>query len=218
MFAARQIFLGRCAKAAWRNPYVTDGLVAQYDGEWNAGGGVHDAAATVWKDLAGNCDAVDSRMVFGEKSVNIGYIDSSTQLSGFPEITGNRTVRIVAKRVGGTFGQFGVGFRDSYYWYFDNAGNGYGVRGKNGAQRLTGIFADTSVFSVCVTIDGSAQTFYINGTQVSSNSSSQPTWDISPRIQWRFADFYNIAVYNRALTADEIAGNYAIDKERFNLP
>ena len=29
MFASKQIYLGRSAKAAWRNPYVTDGLVAQ---------------------------------------------------------------------------------------------------------------------------------------------------------------------------------------------
>lgn len=35
----------------WRNPYVTNGLVAMWDGEWNAGGGVHDPNATVWKDL-----------------------------------------------------------------------------------------------------------------------------------------------------------------------
>lgn len=29
---------------------------------------------------------------------------------------------------------------------------------------------------------------------------------------------FNLRIYNRALTADEIAANYAIDKERFNLP
>ena len=31
-------------------------------------------------------------------------------------------------------------------------------------------------------------------------------------------NFYSLRVYSRALTADEIAHNYAIDKERFNLP
>jgi len=29
---------------------------------------------------------------------------------------------------------------------------------------------------------------------------------------------YNARVYNRALTAEEVAHNYAIDKARFNLP
>ena len=54
MNAAAGIFLAARRKKGWTNPYVTDGLVAQYDGEWNAGGGVHDAAATAWKDLSGN--------------------------------------------------------------------------------------------------------------------------------------------------------------------
>ena len=33
-----------------------------------------------------------------------------------------------------------------------------------------------------------------------------------------FQDIYRAAVYSRALTADEIAANYAIDKARFGLP
>ena len=35
----------------WKNPYVTDGLVAMWDGKWNAGPGVHDPTATMWVDL-----------------------------------------------------------------------------------------------------------------------------------------------------------------------
>ena len=31
-------------------------------------------------------------------------------------------------------------------------------------------------------------------------------------------DIYSLRLYSRALTAAEIAANYAIDKERFNLP
>lgn len=36
--------------------YVKEGLVAMWDGEENAGFGIHDQYATTWKDLAGNCD------------------------------------------------------------------------------------------------------------------------------------------------------------------
>lgn len=32
-------------------PYVTKGLIAMWDGEWNAGYGIHDPNATVWKNL-----------------------------------------------------------------------------------------------------------------------------------------------------------------------
>ena len=35
-------------------PYITDGLIAMWDGEWNTGVGIHDDSATVWKDLTGN--------------------------------------------------------------------------------------------------------------------------------------------------------------------
>ena len=49
MLAARGSFFGRAAGGGgWVNPYVTDGLVAMWDGEWNAGGGVHDASANEW--------------------------------------------------------------------------------------------------------------------------------------------------------------------------
>lgn len=43
----------------WVNPYVTDGLVAMWDGEWNAGGGVHNPNATVWKNIAESNDVID---------------------------------------------------------------------------------------------------------------------------------------------------------------
>ena len=53
MYSAKQIYLGGRG-GVWRNPYVTDGLVAMWDGEWNAGGGVHDNTITEWFDLTGN--------------------------------------------------------------------------------------------------------------------------------------------------------------------
>ena len=42
------------AGGGWTNPYVTDGLVAMWDGEWNAGPGVHDNTIKDWVDLSGN--------------------------------------------------------------------------------------------------------------------------------------------------------------------
>ena len=35
----------------WVNPYVTDGLIAMYDGIWNAGPGRHSAATQRWANL-----------------------------------------------------------------------------------------------------------------------------------------------------------------------
>ena len=61
----------------WVNPYVTDGLVAMWDGEWNAGGGVHDPNATVWKDLVGNRDAT----LTGDISWGANYVHRGATLA-----------------------------------------------------------------------------------------------------------------------------------------
>lgn len=46
-----------------QNPYVTKGLIAMWDGEWNIAFNEHDPNATVWKDLTGN--GYDADMVGG---------------------------------------------------------------------------------------------------------------------------------------------------------
>ena len=54
MIAERQIAFGRGAKKGLSaKDYIQDGLVAMWDGEWNAGGGKHNTNATMWKDLTG---------------------------------------------------------------------------------------------------------------------------------------------------------------------
>ena len=54
MIAARNSFLmGGGSSTPTARDYVQDGLIAMWDGIENAGWGVHDAAATVWKDLSG---------------------------------------------------------------------------------------------------------------------------------------------------------------------
>ena len=50
---------GAWAKSGeWVNPYVTDGLVAMWDGEWNAGFGIHNPLAATIKDLIGTNDLI----------------------------------------------------------------------------------------------------------------------------------------------------------------
>lgn len=57
MIANRESFAVASRRRGWTNPYVTDGLVAMWDGQWNVAGGMHDANATTWADISGNgCD------------------------------------------------------------------------------------------------------------------------------------------------------------------
>ena len=82
-FAAASVFAGSASF------YVQDGLVACWDGIENAGSGIHDSAATAWKDLvAGREFALtgvtvnDDRMTFaGTMSGSPSRIDSYGTLS-----------------------------------------------------------------------------------------------------------------------------------------
>ena len=62
--------------AAWHSgmptarDYVQDGLVAMWDGIDNAGWGVHDPSATVWKDLVGGNDLT---LIKSQIAENVGY-------------------------------------------------------------------------------------------------------------------------------------------------
>lgn len=40
----------------WKFPYLVNGLVSMWDGEWNAGVRMHNANASTWKDLFGGYD------------------------------------------------------------------------------------------------------------------------------------------------------------------
>lgn len=59
---------------AVKNPYVTDGLVAMWDGEWNVGFWQHDENAAIWKDLVGTEDLVSTNgAFFGTNFANCAY-------------------------------------------------------------------------------------------------------------------------------------------------
>ena len=50
LIASRNSFM----PGSLKNPYVTNGLVAFWDGIWNADLGKHDVKSPVWKDLTNN--------------------------------------------------------------------------------------------------------------------------------------------------------------------
>lgn len=54
-------------------PYVTDGLVAMYDGIWNNGIMRHSDNIKRWKNLVGDIDGVLNRMFIADSSVRSAY-------------------------------------------------------------------------------------------------------------------------------------------------
>ena len=68
----RRRMMASIGAKTWVNPYITDGLIAMWAGEWNVGGGMHDANATVWTDLIGGNNAViQGAITFGDKCARL---------------------------------------------------------------------------------------------------------------------------------------------------
>lgn len=218
LIAARESFAA--AARGWRNPYVTNGLVAMWDGEWNAGGGVHDASATAWIDLAGDCNIYDSRIIYSANTAYMsGYPNTSLSLPDLPIFSGARTFCAVMRRRTGSVGQYSLAFRDGYNWYFLNAMRTYGCRDATGKEwnTNTSSLADTQIFSVAVVRNNDECRIMINNVAYTLTT-AQAAVAVAPSIGFRNGEWYHVALYSRALTTAEIAANYAIDKERFGLP
>lgn len=237
LLGARQFFERR-GGGGWQNPYVTDGLIAMWDGEWNAGGGVHDANATVWKDLSatGN-DATLSQWATwsGDSLVTDGThyaaLADADKLSGvrFAEIAYRRTLTrygyvglFAVKKIGPSdnASSLMMAFRSSAF-----------MAGDHGRLVIDGEYRNAAINNVplsgTIGVDYYVPKIYIDSSEgeivADGEAWSQTTvGEIGGRYA-RAGNVYNgeicsIRIYNRALTAAEIAANYAIDKQRFNLP
>ena len=234
----------------WQNPYVTDGLIAMWDGEWNAGGGVHDANATTWVDLSGNgIDMISNgepnfgaNYVTSTKVENLWHTDETNLVDGIftnGTFTIEHAIQMADTRASQKLAMLGGGALTQGICA-QTAQTGDGRVG--GEVRVQGSGSTSTYaslgFSGKLEIhgDGSAYGFSYTDwsggtTSRSAPISSLPVGYVSKRfaIGYRYTyssdsptvngmKFYCIRVYNRALTAAEIAANYAIDKARFNLP
>ena len=223
--------------------YVQNGLVAMWDGIENAGWGVHDANATTWKDLVGgvgDCtiygtpnwsdDALACLKRCFARSTSLDF--SNTILSGTytveilirPEPTGVSNGGFISTGDNGSR-VFWIWERNANYAeLIDSFATAQGTWNRPSTGRTiahllqfsvapTGAFfaVDGVVFQTKTTTSTSALTagwLDIGRIRVTTETSGYIGNDSICRC----------SLYSRALTADEIAANYAIDKERFNLP
>ena len=216
---------GAWAKAGggWTNPYVADGLVAMWDGKANPPNDV------IWPDVSGN--GYDMQLI-GKYLLGTNYVE----LDGINHIYGvvndfNLSIP--------TTQEFAVNI-ESAIAYSDYIGNGNGAItgqsepigwyygfGRDMSFNKAGSYGVDFQFSV-TSKDGlvNLYTYGIvrgNGYQASLPRSnySNPIYifrrngTLNYGIKGRI---YCIRIYDRILSSQEIAANYAIDKARFNLP
>ena len=232
--------------------YIQDGLIAMWDGIENAGWGIHEQNATVWKNLVGTEDMVfnqsfeydiyndsvlfrdDSRS--GSRAISQMSITMTNDMTieGMMLVPNVEPIWDLRMCIGLLLdhktGVFPFA-RGAYYYtpslkysasYDDNSDRYFG-RPKIGETVSSAIVfrrADKS-------FDG-----YYNGKYVASIGSQDDNWlgdnkILKPVFVYKQlsdtmigCDFriHYMRIYSRALIAEELAHNYAIDKARFNLP
>lgn len=240
MIAARH---GMLVEAPNPLPYIRDGLVAWWDGIWNAGIDAHDANATTWADLTGGDSLVltNGTLSWTDKSLvlsvaklkrKMGTLLASALNNGSITvevcyIASNRGYPVKSYPNTQAFEIWRNGTVSMYFrlWGLDNIGGmGYGavVRSATTPPLEHLVYAADSSTGECAC--------YLDGAFIRTNSFANPqtvTYDSNTELwignssgeSFLFTGMMSaLRIYSRALTADEIAHNYAIDRERFGLP
>lgn len=234
LLGARVLFGGKGVK--WVNPYVTDGLIAMWDAEWNVGGGKHSANATELKDLVGShnliignniaitdkalvrnavatgfigCSSVGTSLSSMITSLEVGQVDVSQniQIDTALYVWSNPLIEIA--RGSGTN-------RDGVY--FDTSWNRFLSRGRFGNAAYANIFDyPYNTTSISWDYPNSQTRYFRNGQLIRTIAPEAVDYPLTPTLFTVVNELYSIRIYNRALTADEIAHNYAIDQQRFGV-
>ena len=203
----------------WKNPYITDGLVAMWDGEWNVGGGIHDSSAKIWKDLIGTRDATLTQYGYFTSDALVGEKDTSVANNIFaatisPIGSGVSHIESVVNAYNSASEAPIVcltGVSGIFWWGRGAAYTVYGLNG-TGGNAISGVRTSVSGWN--------GKQVFINGI----NKTRTTTIYLNAggygfiNVKRTSAELCCIRLYNRTLSADEIAANYAVDKERFNLP
>ena len=207
--------------------YVQDGLIAMWDGIENAGWGIHDSSAATWKDLVGGNDLVlkntahfdENSLVSADRDKLTALCSSklpyaSIEVCGFVDESRNSSALVCFGNSVDVNRMFSCS-KQSMQTY-----NG------NHMLKLT-----TPVDPKCTWAgvhDGNRHDAYVRG-ELATGTIRDNYWSVTDSLfglsgsdlyaSWTFVgSYYSVRLYSRALTAEELAHNYAIDKARFGIP
>ena len=222
--------------------YVTDGLVAYWDGIDNTGNG-HDSTATTWKDLVGNYDLTQSTvggtwttnaLEFNKTAYNGYYGDTLWTFSQYATIEivtapdrNDSTMMVGIFDRGSTemsTSQYDtrrfVVYSDGTIGFFGRSAYTY----SNPTESLTSIRKLVAVYN-----NFDVTKAFVNNIQASVGNKTH-NFGFTGNAQIRLGSnafdtssysyggiIYAIRVYNRALTDAEITQNFNYDNQRFSL-
>ncbi|MBQ4198816.1 MAG: hypothetical protein II649_02920 [Kiritimatiellae bacterium] len=232
LIAARNAMLVESGFTA--RDYVQDGLIAMWDGIENAGWGVHSDSLPI--DLIGGVSLSSAGgIIIGNDSFTAPsskwlYAD----IPQFVAAVNNKNFAceiILSGERGANNGIFGLGnTNDRGIWIYGNANyniSTVNIMATGYLEAINPFFASNDRFSISV-VGGTSPVVYINNNGTTASYGSLTSLIPNPvcignigrnsSFSSAAKTFYSVRLYNRALTADEIAHNSAIDKARFNLP
>lgn len=232
------VMLAQQSKTYTARDYVQSGLIHQWDGIENAGFGVHDNSATEWTDIAGDVGFTltsraswsDTGLVFDNTSA---YADAVISNPLTIECVFQHTIannKVVVLNCGNRANNCSRGI---YYNQVSTEGLGFYFDG-NG-QKSTIMLTDGTKKSIAVTWTSNSYNSvsdrrFLNSVLSEHTGSHSSSWGSSngryciggmgTSGTYNYGGsgvIYALRFYNRALTAAEIAANYAVDKARFGL-
>ena len=209
--------------------YAQDGLIAMWDGIENVGWSQHDDSATVWRDLSGNNNTLtllnnakfnDNSLITANRNLLTASINKklpyiTIEVCAFQDTSRNSSALVC----------FGNSINSN--WMLTAGRSELQTENPGYSLRFTNLL-DSSIphtwCGVCNANPGEREYVdgkHISGTYKSNNWSPNRSFGLSGGdgySAWNFVgNYYCVRLYSRALTASEIAANYAIDKIRFNL-
>ena len=232
MLSAR---VGAWAKRGYTaKDYVQDGLVAMFHLKENAGLGVYDESATKWTNLATGLPASDSGFIFTPGGA---YVSTTKNFSVTPFSLFNHTIEVRISRFPDTNQNHGILI--TQYMSFNGGSSGtrgfntqrYPIRTRQYIYELLGsclapiniVPEDKHTLSATFDYDGTSKSiirYYIDGDLVKESIEDGVLTQESHNVyaQFRQNNYLDrLSMYSRALTDEEIAHNYEIDKARFGI-
>ena len=220
--------------------YVQDGLVVQFDGIENAGTGTYDATATIWTDLTGNGrnGTLSGKTAWNGKGLSITSASSSDKGLVTFDATHNASFTFdICLKVDKANGQYARITADNATPAMCCYGKGssltaahpyvYGP-GPGDDKDIGTAEYDATVLHTSTLLQSGDKAdgwvWYHDGALLAQSSCVQTsTGSATATLGNRSSDYarglngtyYAVRIYNRALSADEIAVNANIDKIRF---
>lgn len=226
-------------KLVWYNPYVTKGLVAWWDAEWNIRGGDHapDLPLADWHSI---CDHPVTRTVASERIPTVYFLESKAVVR--PVQSADILLQYVAEGLtsqseftldlcqrGAIASLNGFGSTNQFASYgdatfriqtTDERWDYYGGSGQYNTRANQTFSSAVCREATCVRSYSNGKFQKVSSAPILTEGPEQPLLINVLGSKWVRTEnsaLHSLRIYNRILTPSEVAINHAADRERFGF-